>query len=121
MITDSQLRFLEGLLSGTIRKSDDAKKFSATMIRIQQQIDRNLTKAKWLVDNYIEILTDEKAEIDNEKLERYRRFRTFLYIINKLNPLSEVEDVELKDILKRLSQLYPDNYFEVTKKGYEHK
>lgn len=88
------------------------------MIRIRQQIDKSLENAKWLVDNYIEILKDEKAEINDETLERHRRFKAFTYVTNKLNPISEIQEVELKTVLKKLAQLYPEVYIEIIKKKF---
>lgn len=118
LITNKQYKFLSKLIRGEITRSDNPKRHSQMMLAIRKQIDKNLIRAVWLVDNCPSILKDEKAEIEDEQLERYRRFKAFIYIANQLNPVTEVEQTELKNVLKRLSQLYPRYYFEVTKKEY---
>ena len=103
---------------GHISRSDNPKRYSQMMLAIRKQIDKNLEKAVWLADECLDVLKDEKAEIEDEQLERYRRFKAFIYIANRLNPKTEIEDTELNSVLKRLSQLYPKLYFEVMKKEY---
>lgn len=118
MITDLERKFLEQLLKGEIRKEDNPKRYSAMMIRIQKEIDKNILNLIWLIDNFPRIFTDEEAEIDNPQLERYRRFRALAYIITKIDPSVEFEKLSLPDILKKLSQMYPKHYFEIMKKDY---
>lgn len=119
MITNQQREFLRKVLVGEIRKEDNPKRWSEMFIRIQKTIDKNLANGVWLVDNCPNFLEDEKTEFDDEKLERYRRFKAFAYILSKLNPHYEVEQAELVDILKKLSRLYPQYYFEVIRKRKE--
>lgn len=101
-----------------MRKEDDPKRFSHMMIAIQKQIDKNVANAMWLIENRRDILLDEKAEIDNERLERYRRFKTFAFICTQLNPETVFEGFDLKEALKHLSVLYPKYYFQAVKKEY---
>ena len=119
IITDIEKAFLEKLKNGEITKEDVGYRYSITMTRIQEQIDKNMANLLWLVENMPEILADEKSEIDDEKLERYRRFKALAYAAGKLNPMYEFESVGLSDILKKLSQLYPKYYFEILKKRKE--
>lgn len=85
-------------------------------IRIQKTIDERLANTVWMAENCPSFLEDEKTEFDDEKLERNRRFKAFAYIISKLNPHYQIEQAELVDVLKKLSQLYPQYYFEVIRK-----
>lgn len=116
MITNKQKEYLRELRDGEVLPEDNPKKYSATMIRIQEQIDKNISNLIWLIQNFPELLKDEGSEFDNDKLERYRRFKAFAYIVSQLNPLSEIEEVELTSILKKLSKLYPKFYFEIIRK-----
>jgi len=118
MITDIQKKFIEGLISGEITKIDNPKRYSMMMQRIRKQIDKNIARGKWLADNCIKILEDFEEEITDETLERHRRFKCLIYIASKLDPMTQIEGVELKDALKKLAQLYPEIYFEITKKKY---
>ena len=116
MITDLERKFLEQLLKGEIRKEDNPKRYSAMMLRIQKEIDKNIINLIWMIENSPRIFTDEEAEIDNPQLERYRRFRALAYIITKIDPSVELEKFSLPDILKKLSQIYPKYYFEIIRK-----
>ena len=118
MITNIELEYLQKLKNGEITKSDNPKRYSDMMKAIRYQIDSRIARAIWLVDNFIEIMTDEKAEIEDETLERYRRFKAFAYITSKLSPQTEMEGIELNEILKKLAQLHPSYYFEATKKKF---
>jgi len=119
MITNKQREFLEKLKSGEITKEDNPKRYNELMVAIREQIDSRLGNTIWLVDNYPELLRDDKAEIDDENLERYRRFKAFAYITSELDPNTELENVDLKEALKKLSQLYPKFYFEAIRKKYK--
>jgi len=116
VITNKQLDFLQKLVDGEIIKEDNRKKFSAIMIRIQEQIDKNMANLIWIVDNYPQILKDEDAEIHDVDVERYRRFKAFAYILTKLDPMTELEEVDLPKILEKLSRLYPKFYFKILRK-----
>jgi len=116
LITDKQLEYLRKLLNGEITKQDNPKKFSATWIRIQKQVDRNMANLIWIVDNYPEVLKDEEEEINDRELERYRRFKAFAYVLSKLNPMTEIEEVDLPEVLNKLSRLYPKFYFKIIRK-----
>lgn len=116
MITNLQKEFLEKLKRGEITKDDIGYKFGTTMARIQRQIDKSMENLLWLAENSPETLVDEKTEIDDEKLERYRRFKTLVFAAEKINPIREFENVGLTDVLKKLSQLYPKYYFEILRK-----
>ena len=118
LITNKQFEFLYKLSRGDITRDDNPKRYSQMMLAIRKQIDKNLARAVWLADECLNVLKDEKAEIEDDQLERYRRFKAFIYIANKLNPKTEIEETELKSVLKRLSQLYPRYYFEVMRKEY---
>lgn len=107
------------ILSGEISKKDCPKKYSATTQRIQEQIDMNIANLLWIVENCPEILKDEKREIDDSSLERFRRFKAFAYIITKLDPMTEIEQVSLPGILRKLETLYPKYYFEIVRKDYD--
>lgn len=119
IITNKQREFLEKLKSGEITKEDNPKRYNELMVAIREQIDARLGNTLWLVDNYLDILRDDKAEIEDENLERYRRFKAFAYITHKLDPDTELQDIDLKEALKKLSQLYPKFYFEAIRKKYE--
>jgi len=119
MITNNQREFLRKVLAGEITKEDNPKRYSEIMIRIQKTIDEKLTNTVWMAENCPSILDDERAEFDDEELERYRRFKAFAYIISKLNPHYEIERADLTTILKKLSQLYPNFYFEIIRKKHE--
>jgi hypothetical protein len=121
MITDLERKFLEQLLKGEISKEDNPKRYSAMMLRIRKEIDKNIVNLMWLIDNYPRIFTDEEAEIDNPQLERYRRFRALAYIITKIDPSIELEKLSLPDFLKKLSQMYPKYYFQIMRKENESK
>lgn len=84
---------------------------------VQKQIDKNMANLLWLVENAPEILKDEKTEIDDDQMERYRRFKALVYVAGKINPMFEFEKIGLNEVLKKLSQLYPKYYFEIIKKG----
>ena len=116
MITDIQREFLGKLKRGEITKEDLGYKFGTTMSRIQEQIDKSMANLIWLIENAPEILADEKTEIDDETLERYRRFKALAFAAGKINPMYEFESVGLSDVLKKLSQLYPKYYFEIIRK-----
>ena len=118
MITNGQFEFLRKLARGDLTRDDNPKRYSQMKLAIRKQIDKNLARAVWLVDNCPEVLKDEEAEIEDEQLERYRRFKAFIYIANMLNPVTEIEQTELKNVLKKLSQLYPKYYFEVMKENF---
>jgi len=119
MITDKQREFLQKLLNREIAKEDNPKKFSATWIRIQDQIDKNMANLVWLVDGFPEVLKDSDEEINNSSLERYRRFKAFAYVLTKLDPMTELEEVDLPDMLKKLQRLYPKFYFRIIRKGID--
>ena len=119
LITNMELKFLQKLLNGEITKEDNPKKFSATWIRIQKQIDKNMANLVWLVDNFPEILKDSDEEINNVSLERYRRFKAFAYVLTKLDPMTELEEVDLPDILKKLQRLHPKFYFRIIRKDVD--
>ena len=116
MITNKQRVFLQKLLDGDILKEDNPKKFSAVMLRIQEQIDKNMANLIWVIDNCPKILRDEDAELNDVDVERYRRFKAFAYVVAKLNPMTELEEVELPDILVKLARLYPKFYFKILRK-----
>lgn len=117
MITNKQRVFLQKLKDGELAKEDNPKKFSAVMIRIQKQIDKNIDNLVWLVDNYPEILKDVDMEIGDVNVERYRRFKAFGYILNRLDPQTELEEVDLPKLLVQLSRLYPEFYFRLIRKN----
>lgn len=118
MITNIQKEFISKLKSGELIRSDVSDSvYCTTLSRIQKQIDKNMANLLWLAENCPEILADEKIEIDDERLERYRRFKTLVYVAGKLNPMYEFENIGLADILKKLSQLYPKYYFEIIRKS----
>ena len=116
VITNKQRVFLQKLLDGDILKEDNPKKFSAVMLRIQEQIDKNMANLIWVIDNCPKILRDEDAELNDVDVERYRRFKAFAYVVAKLNPMTELEEVELPDILVKLARLYPKFYFKILRK-----
>lgn len=117
MITNKEREFLQKIFSGEISKEDCPKKYSATMKRVQEQIDNGVANLLWLVENCPEILKDEKREIDDSSLERFRRFKAFAFIITKLDPMTEVEEVNLPEVLRKLGRLYPKYYFEIILKN----
>lgn len=119
MITNIQLRFLKQLIKGEVTKSDNPKLYNMTMQRIQEQLDDGFAKLLWIAENRVDLLKDDKTEIEDDAMERYRRFRALAYVLGKMNPMTEIEDIRLSDVLKKLSQLYPKYYFEVIKKGKE--
>jgi len=119
IITDKQRKFLQKLLNREITKEYNPKKFSATWIRIQDQIDKNMANLVWAVDNFPEILKDSDEEINNVNLERYRRFKAFAYVLAKLNPMTELEEVDLPEMMKKLQRLYPKFYFRIISKGID--
>lgn len=119
MITNLERKFLEQLLKGEIKKEDNPKRYSAMMIRIQKEIDKNILNLIWLVDNLPSVFTDEEAEIDNPQLERYRRFRALAYIVTKIDPTIELEKLSLPEFLKKLSLIYPKYYFEIVRKDVD--
>lgn len=116
MITNKSREFLRKFLNREITKEDNPKKFSATMIRIQDQIDKNMANLVWIIDNCPEILKDEVAEISDVNVERYRRFKAFAYVLAKLSPMTELEEVDLPKMLVKLSRLYPKFYFKILRK-----
>jgi len=119
LITDKQREFLQKLLNREITKEDNPKKFSATWIRIQDQIDKNMANLIWTVDNFPEVLRDSDEEINNSSLERYRRFKAFAYVLSKLDPMTELEEIDLPDMLQKLQRLYPKFYFRIIRKGVD--
>lgn len=119
MITKIQRKFLQQFLNGEISKEDNPKKYSEMMKAIQFQIDFNINQLLWIVESCPDILKDEKHEIEDVTIERYRRFRAFAYILTKLDPMVEFEELKLSDVLKKISQLYPKYYFEATRKDHE--
>lgn len=121
MITEIQRKYLDKLLKGEVRREDDPKRFSHMMIAIQKQIDKNISNTIWMLENRKDVLLDEKSEIDNEDIERYRRFKAFAFICTKLNPETAFEDFDLKEALKHLSLLYPKYYFQAVHKKYRDK
>jgi hypothetical protein len=118
MITDKQREFLRMILDGEISKENVPKKYSATMTRIQRQIDRGITNLLWLAEKCPDILMDERSEIDDANLERFRRFKAFAYILSKLNPEMQMEKMDLGSIMDKMSKLFPEYYFELTKMKY---
>jgi hypothetical protein len=121
LITDIQRKYLEKILNGEIKKEFDQKRYSQMMISMQKQIDKNMSNALWLVEHRLDVLVDEKAEIDDDVLERYRRFKAFAFICSKLNPQTIFDEFDMKDALKLLSKLYPKYYFDVVRKDYRGK
>jgi hypothetical protein len=116
MITNKQRTFIQKLLNDEISKEDNPKRYSEMMGRIQKQIDKAIANALWMVENCPDILKDEKREINNAELERYRRFKALAFILQKISPMTEIETVGLFEILGKLSQLYPKYYFEIIRK-----
>ena len=119
MITEIQRKYLEKLLSGEVKRDFDQKRYSQMMIAIQKQIDKNIANTLWLIEYRPDILIDEKSEIDDATLERYRRFKAFAFICSKLNPQTIFDEFDMKEALKLLSKLYPKYYFEAVRKDYD--
>jgi len=105
MITDIQRKWVEQLIKGTITKSDNPRKYSAYMKRIQKRIDEMMTNLLWLADNAPEILKNEEEEYDNIALERHQRLKTLLRICVKINPLTEDPT-----IFKIIGTFLPSNF-----------
>jgi hypothetical protein len=82
MITDIQLKFLQDLLDGKIKKKDCPKKYSGYMKRIREQIDHALENLLWLAENRPDILQDLDKELLNEDLPMKRRARALIKAVS---------------------------------------
>ena len=99
MPTDKQLKWLEGVLQGKIKKQDNVHKFSVYKKRIREDIDAELERLKWIAVNYPEILTDEEWEIQNHGTLKHRRLIKFMEIVKAIMPETDPVLVKLrKDI-----------------------
>jgi len=81
MITDKQKEWLEGVVTGTIKKSDNPHKYSIYMRRIKDHMNKSEGNLRWMIEHTPELIADEEAELTNPKLERHRRLKTFLMAI----------------------------------------
>ena len=102
MITDIQKKWIEEILSGKISKSDNPRKYSAYLKRIQQRIDAMIVNMAWLSDNAPDILKNEEREYDDPSFERHFRLKTMLRTCAKISPFTDDPT-----ILKILGELLP--------------
>ena len=123
MITDIQREWLQAIKEGKIKKSDNPRKYSAYMNRIQKHINHALENSVWLAQNFVEILKDEETEINDESLPRYRRFKIILFIAKCLDPTLTVDPsaTELPALVKLMARMFPKYTFELVRKDIPNK
>lgn len=111
IITDIQKKWLEEILSGKLSKSDNPRKYSAYMGRIQERIDNMIENLVWLADNAPDILKYEEREYDSPTTERHLRLKKFLRVCTKISPYSDDPT-----LFKILSEIIPNFNIELTRK-----
>ena len=52
MITNIQKEFIAKIKSGELTKRDIGYKYYNIMLRVQEQIDKNMANLIWLIENY---------------------------------------------------------------------
>jgi hypothetical protein len=109
--TDKQIDWLKRILSGEVTKSENPRKYSAYMRRIQKQFDDRLANWLWVAENMPDVLKDEEREYTDETLERHRRLKILLRICLLVNPLSEDPT-----LVEMIGQLVPRFDIELVKK-----
>jgi len=109
MITDIQLKWLEQILKGEITKSDNPRKYSAYMRRIQNRVDAMMVNLEWIVKFCPEIFKYEEREFDDPSMERHSRLKRLLRVCIAISPFTE--DPTLFKILSQISPTYGVEFY----------
>jgi len=97
MPTESQISFLQDILTGKITKRDNPHKYSVYMKRIRERIDSEMSSLLWLAENFPEILVDEDYEIHTDGMPRNRRLKAFMRITKLIYPQADPQLVKMKE------------------------